>query len=602
MPEVIPVCRALAGCVEGDPLAAPPVGCSPADATRWFQRNKYPLLALATSAPAWLAGDATFQRELAAERAWYDTQRGEYLAVRDAWLERGIVCLAIKSAGNAPSFPHTSDNIDILVRREHGPAARDTLRRLGYVELRNIEEPRKFLFRKFHDGRCVSAIHLHEQVGWEVGFMDESALWARIRPAMDDPAVNVPSPEDAILINLAHACYENKLLRFNDVARVRHALRDAGDGLDWAYLERVAASRGWLDGLAFMLLVHAAVETALFGATLIPRAALERLEQLVRAHEFIGRRLAAIRAQPADLPLNLSYPFCKRLYYRKILADPARTAGQRRYDVAATLLAGIKLKSGLRPQPGAIVTISGPDGSGKTAHARALVEALDLADIKASYVWNRGGSTGLLGLVSRARRRLRPAAADRDSAAADSVTRRRGRLASPPARFAWSWLVAADQVGTYLLRARLPALRGRVVVLDRYAYDTAVEMDASLPAGARWSRLAIAAMLALVPRPQLGYVLDVPPETARERKRDEAWHPDLEGERDAYRALAQRFGLRTLSTEGAFARSNDPLIREVIMTYMRGFETWRNALFLANPSQMNPPDRIWAGQGPGGAR
>jgi hypothetical protein len=168
---------------------------------------------------------------------------------------------------------------------------------------------------------------------------------------------------------------------------------------------------------------------------------------------------------------------------------------------------------------------------------------------------------------------------------------------SPLARFAWSWLVAADQVGTYLLRAWLPARLGRVVVADRYVYDTAVEMDASLPAEARWSRLAIAVMLGLVPRPDVAYVLEVKPETAQARKPDEVFHLDLAAERWRYRALAHRRGLRLLSTEGAFADSNDRLIREVLTAYMGSFETLLNALFLANPSQKNVPDPVWASGG-----
>ncbi|HEX5501562.1 MAG TPA: nucleotidyltransferase family protein [Thermomicrobiales bacterium] len=591
--DVAPTARLLARFAETGELPAPPAGLAAGDVTRWFQRNKYPLLALAPLAPAWLADDPTFRRELAAERAWYETQRAEYVLARAAWLEQGIDCLMIKSAGNAPSFPHTSDNIDILFRREQAVAARETLRRLGYIELRNVEEPQKHLFRKFHDGRCVSAIHVHERVGWAVGFMDEAELWARLRPAADDPLVNVPSPEDAILINLAHACYENKRLRLNDVARVRHVLRATEGRLDWAYLERVAAGNAWLEGLRFMLLAYAALEPALYGSALVPAAQQERCREGLRAAGFIERRLDDLRAAPAaDLPLDLSYWYCKRLYYRKVLRDPTRTPRQRWRDAGLTLLWGVKLKTGMRPQPGMIVALSGPDGSGKTAHAEALVGALRLCGLRTQYVWNRGGSTGLVG-AANALRRL-PGRGDRAAApeCADPLQRRRRH--HPLARFAWAWLVAADQVGAYLLRARLPALCGRIVVADRYAYDTAVEMDLSLPPDARWSRLAIAAMLRLTPRPHRAYALDVSAETARARKRDEPWHADFAAERRRYRDLAPRWGLRPLSTEGAFADSNDPLIRDVGMAFMADIETWRNGLLLANPSQLNPPDLAWA--------
>ncbi len=592
--HLAPVCRLVVRLLESGAVTPAPPGGQVEGLVAWCRANKLPLLALPEELPPWLREDPTFVQALQAERAWYETQRGEYLTVREAWEGRDIPCLMIKSAGNPPSFPHLSDNIDILVPRESGRAARDALRGLGYVEVRNVEEPQKFLFRRFHDGRCVSAIHVHERIAWFVEFVDDQAVWRRARPAADDPAVLIPSPEDAILINLAHACYENKLLRFNDVARVRHALQAAGARFDWNYLERIAILRGWLDGLAFMLLVQAEAERALWGETLIPSDRLARFEGIVQRDGAARERLSAIRAAGvADLPLDLSYRFCKRLYYRKILADTRRTATERWRDVVATLVWGIRLKSGIRPQPGLVVSLSGADGSGKTAHAEALVDALRLCEIRADYVWSRGGSTGLLGRLSRLRRRLRPEPAPLGGAE-DALTRRRRRLANPVARFAWAWLVALDQVGTALWRVRLPALRGRVVVADRYVYDTAVEMLASLPEGARWSRLAVSAMLRAVRRPDVGYVLDVAPETARARKPEEVWHAADAEERQLYRALAERHGLRLLANDGPFAASNDLLIREVVMTFMARYETRLNALFYANPSQKNVPDPFWA--------
>ena len=254
--------RVVAATLAGETPATSAI--EPTQLVNWCVRNKLPLLSIIDALPPSITGDSAFAAALAAERAWYETQRSEYLLVRDAWLRRGIPCLMIKSAGNHPAFPHTSDNIDILVRPEHGLAARDTLRTLGYVEVRNVEEPQKYLFRRFHNGRCVSAIHVHEQIAWFVGFLDDAQVWQRALPAADDPDVTIPSPEDAILINLAHACYENKELRLNDVLRVRHAMQVAGGAIDWGYLEQVAATRGWRDGLAFLLLVQAEVETALF--------------------------------------------------------------------------------------------------------------------------------------------------------------------------------------------------------------------------------------------------------------------------------------------------------------------------------------------------
>ncbi|HEX5163784.1 MAG TPA: nucleotidyltransferase family protein, partial [Thermomicrobiales bacterium] len=367
----------------------------------WRRRNKIALLVLAGRCPLWLAADPTFAAALDAEGARYQTQRDEYLRVRDAWQARGIDCLMIKPAGNPPSFPHTSDNIDILVRPADGLRARETLRQLGYVEIRNVEEPQKFLFRRFHGGRCVLAIHVHERIAWFVGFLDDARVWERSAPAPDDPAVRIPSPEDAILINLAHACYENKELRLVEVLRVRHALTAAGESLDWHYMDEIATGRGWRDGLAFMLLVHAYAEQSLFGETLIPDTVLTRCEETLAGDRAMLNRLDEIQAAELnDLPLDLSYLFCKRLYYRKILRDPASDRQRRLRDVAATLIWGVKLKSGLRPQPAMVVSISGPDGSGKTAHAKHLVAAIRLCELRANDVWYRGGSSNLFRLLS----------------------------------------------------------------------------------------------------------------------------------------------------------------------------------------------------------
>ena len=566
---------------------------TPAAIVAWCHRNKFPLLALAPHAPAWLGEDSAFVAALATEQASYELQRDEYVIVRDAWRARGIDCLMIKSAGNAPSFPHTSDNIDILVQPEHGPAARDTLRQLGYVELRNIEEPHKFLFRRFRGGESVSAIHVHEQVLWLVGFMDEAALWKRRRISPDDPMVTIPSPEDAILINLAHACYENKVFRFNDIIRVRHALKSAGADFDWGYLETVALARGWHDGLAFMLLTYAHLEPLLFGDSLIPMNVLAQLGQIVAAERYATQRLATVRAMPSvDLPTSLSYRFCKWLYYRKIWADPLHTTSQKWYDTVMTLLVGIKLKTGIRPQPGMLITLSGPDGSGKTTHAEALLAALAVCGLKTTYVWSRGGSTGLLGLLSALRRRGGNTT-EQIAAAEDPIAHRKRQLAHPLVRLAWSWLVALDGLSTAYFRMALPAWRGRIVIADRYVYDTAAEMDATLPEDDRASRLAIAALLRLAPRPDRAYLLTVPPVTAQSRRPEEQLSADAAADRRRYTTLATRYRLRHLPNDGAFVTSNDRLVRETLMGFMAGFVTRLNGLFMGNPHQKNRPDPIW---------
>ncbi len=563
----------------------------------WLRRNKYPLLALSHTLPGWLRESSEFVEALCEERTWYDTQRGEFELARLAWLEAGIECLMIKSAGNYPSFPHTSDNIDVLFRPRDAYTAREVLRAMGYVEVRNVEEPGKYLFRRFRGGRCVSAIHVHERIAWFVGFLDDEAVWDRMRVAPDDPGINVPSPEDAVLINLAHACYENKELRLVDVMRVRHSLELRGGYLDWDYMLSTARSRGWENGLAFLLLVYDWVERAMFGEGLIPPQRLAQFEAIAGSKGIIRKRLDDIRtADHLDLPLDLSYLFCKYLYYSKIASDLERSGQERLKDTLLTLIWGIKLKSRVRPQAGMVISLSGMDGAGKTVHAKALTEAFSLCELKAKYFWARGGSTGLLSLASRLKRRL---GGSRTSQEADATRRRRRSLSSRWLRWGWSWAVALDQVLTYLCCAHLRARTGKIVVCDRYIYDSVVELRASLPSEDVVTRAAVAFMLHAVPRPGLGYLLDVSPQQARSRKPEEPWHSDLEVEREMYLQIARRYGLRVVASDRDFAEVNDSILQEVFFLYMSRFETWLNALFLSNPSQRNTPDPVWRR---GGAR
>ncbi|MDH7489580.1 MAG: hypothetical protein QHH80_08730, partial [Anaerolineae bacterium] len=118
-----------------------------------LRRNKVPLLSarrVRPDLPIW--GVPPFAEALAQEQASLDRQRSEYLKVRDALASLGVPCVLIKSAGIAPSFPYRSDNVDLLVPPESELAAAQALYGLGYVELRNIEEPRKFLFKRFVGG------------------------------------------------------------------------------------------------------------------------------------------------------------------------------------------------------------------------------------------------------------------------------------------------------------------------------------------------------------------------------------------------------------------------------------------------------------------
>jgi len=181
------------------------------------------------------------------EEVAFAALRAEYEIVRAGWLAEGIEGMLLKAVGLPPAFPHTSDNLDVYIPPAQGDAARQVLRRLGYVEMRHLEEPNKYLFKRFRAGQEVCAVHMHLRLEWSVSFLPEAQVWARRRPAADEPALAIPAPEDALLITLAHALYENKALKLGDVVRVNHCLQ-AVSGQRSAVSDQRSAISGWRSG------------------------------------------------------------------------------------------------------------------------------------------------------------------------------------------------------------------------------------------------------------------------------------------------------------------------------------------------------------------
>lgn len=544
----------------------------------FWRRNKVPILSLAYTAPAHPWWDMPAIGEaLRAEEESYARQRGEFELVRQAWAEEGITAMCIKAAGLAPSFPHISDNLDVLIPPAQEDMARRILRRLGYVELRNIEEPHKYLFKRFCFGQEVCAIHLHLRLEWSVSFLHEERVWERRRPAPDDAGFFVPSPEDALLITLAHALYENKCLKLGDVLRANACLRQGP--LDWEYIWGTARSKGWEVGLAFALLSHDKLDRALYAAPALPEEPRVRALTALRG---IWRRPAEAHLRiPAQFPLPVRFGFSKGLFFAKMLRDenvpwPARLA-----DAGTHLVTGTKLKLHLHSQPAMLVALSGVDGSGKTTQAQALVHAFRQCGIRARYVWSRGGSSALAGrLIALGKRLLR----GRGGVPAEEA--REALFRHPLARRLWPWLVWLDLSWLYLRNVRWPLWRGDVVICDRYVLDALAEMGARLgDARIMWS-LPARLLVWLHPRPHKAFFLAVDPLKARSRQPAEQQQgtPSLAGRQgEMYNVLAEKMGYMLVNGEDDAERVSDWLVYEALSDYFAGFRTRLNVLLLSNP-------------------
>jgi len=553
-------------------------------------RNKVPLLAIRPEQGAVqraLHSQPAFLQAQAAERDAYKSLRAEYVAAKRLWQRAGIADILIKSGNTFPSFPYKTSNLDTLVRREAGDRARCLLRDNGYVELRNVEENAKYLFRKFHRGQEVSGLHVHEHVGWYASFLDEERLWERCQPSADDPEVTVPSPEDIVLITIAHSFYEDKDVKLSDLAKVNHHLRERGDDFDWGYVEAIAARRGWREGLQVALLIYDHVSRAWYGTSRVPR------EVCARAAASLPTWLAwyvrrYLQREPVRAPWRIPFVLSKYCFLRRLWQDPAQSLGRRLADLFIHIVQGTKLRLRLHSQPGMLICFSGVDGSGKTGHAHALQQAFAGCHIRTSYVWSRAGSARWLHRLGQVARRLAgQSARQAPESEAGKWERRRATFGNPMVRRAWSWLVAVDLAARYMWRVWLPLRRGRVVLCDRYVYDAWVEWAAYFGSGggirrawaARWLRW-------ITPRPDRTYLLDIPAELAASRSSSAPSLAMLQEEVTLYRQLAACFGAIIKDAQRPAAALEDEIAYETLTAYFDRYGTLVNALFFRNPGPL----------------
>jgi thymidylate kinase len=518
-----------AGLLRADPPAGPIL--------RILAANKVPLLAAASDGearqdPLWraIAARPETVEALARERALKARLLGAYLPVAAALREAGIEPVLFKSPA---WFPYLSSNLDVLVRPGAFSEAAAILHRLGHIRLPHYREDHKLLFRTFEGTAPALSVHLHEAVSWgRVLVAPGEAVVARGVPG-EDAGVRAASPQDALAAAVAHSILETDQVRLGDLriaawclargARVDRLLDEAREGR-W---EAAAAS-----GLA--LYDHAM--RAAGGSPLLDEAASALVARALARRRWARRRLADVAGRAgAGLPMAIPRSFSKGHLLRLILSDDRRGPEEKLADLAATAWNLLATRLRLRSRPPSLITVSGPDGAGKSRLADVLLDTLRLCEVPAARVWSRGGFSAAAVAGKAIARRV---AAGRLPGAADDGAKRRF-LRSPLRRAVWTWIVVLEQAAA-LQRLRLLRLLGRTVVADRYVLDALADLTARAPAAreAPVPGRAAALLLGAVPAPDTAFLIEVPPDVAHARKEDRT---SLESRRDlaaAYAAIA----------------------------------------------------------------
>jgi dTMP kinase len=218
-----------------------------------------------------------------------------------------------------------------------------------------------------------------------------------------------------------------------------------------------------------------------------------------------------------------------------------------------------------------LVVLMGLDGSGKTTQAERVSEYLNARGIPSEVVWMRGESYLTAPILKIGKALLR---APKETKRGDGVhaggdyekyvSSKQSLFKNSLLRAVWRTLTVID---LYLsVRFAFAKLAGdtRVIVLDRYVYDTFIDIDSAFDGkGTELDRLLASPLLRLFPRPLKVILIEISPEEAMQRKDDIPSIQYLKERHGLYDRVAKAVGAVRIDGTEAIEQVNSRLTSEI---------------------------------------
>lgn len=447
----------------------------------------------------------------------YYNWRKSYDAVQKRFQEEKIKAVLIKSAGH---FPYESDNLDVLIYKSDLQKVRDILtKEFNFIELKNLKEPNKYLFRSFELLKPTLPLHIHTKIEWINSFHNEKLVLERARLSHEGWFYS-PSPEDSFLILTAHWYYEDKEFKLKEFLFIYELLHK---DLNWEYIFKWAKIYGWRDGLLMAFHIYKSFESLIFGKSLIPKNIL-----LKNLHYPEKIYYSHIKKRNLFLPFYLNKFVIKIFHLIKTLREK-NNFFLKLSEVIQITIASIRVILKRHPQKFFIVSISGPDGVGKTTTINNICKVLDTCGLRVSFGWFRLGSTIWLKLFFILKKYNSKHQYKQYSIEGDKTF---GKIKGI--------LLLINLIFEINLRLLTAYLQKNLFISDRFIYDSLVDLVLKYNLSLDSKLLSIA--VRMVPKPHLSFYLYTTQEKLHKRQeKTEIFAP--QDQLKLYEKIAKKFNL-----------------------------------------------------------
>jgi len=285
-----------------------------------------------------------------------------------------------------------------------------------------------------------------------------------------------------------------------------------------------------------------------------------------------------------SLPFILPKLFGKSLHFVKTIKDKTISPARKLYEIYKVAHSSLfvilfyKFKFNLRYQPPMLISISGVDGSGKSTYAEILYNTLEFCELRTRIVWSRVGSSFFLKPFSMAAKifhnsRRGGQQTGRDENYIEADQRRKDLFGnSSLLRQIGLLLLLSEMIWQYFFRITLPLFFKKVVICDRYFYDTIVDISVryGVDLESLEGKLFAKILSVLTPKPDIAYILIITFEEACSRKEVDIKQSHLVKDQiNSYREISKVFNLHQINTDNETSITNisDKMIYEILKYY-----------------------------------